>query len=222
MGAAGWRWLLQLQSMAAPSSSAPALSQGLTGANLTPPPGLLQAAPTTSRPPSAPLSRPPPDYQSRRLDIRMRTPKGPGGEEKKAHVHMLNSTLTATERTLCCILENYQTPDGVRVPPALQPYMMGIDFIPFRKVRVVREGASWLSVCVCRVHPPRQDQSHLSRARLRGLPPFRLRPEAVMHAPEPPNASYLCIPVRCMMTRASWWRPPGGRSPRGLPAARRR
>jgi seryl-tRNA synthetase len=63
----------------------------------------------------------------------MRTPKGPGGEEKKSHVHMLNSTLTATERTLCCILENYQTPDGVRVPPVLQPYMMGIDFIPFRK-----------------------------------------------------------------------------------------
>jgi seryl-tRNA synthetase len=63
----------------------------------------------------------------------MRTPKGPGGEEKKAHVHMLNSTLTATERTLCCILENYQTPDGVRVPPVLQPFMMGIEFIPFRK-----------------------------------------------------------------------------------------
>jgi hypothetical protein len=63
----------------------------------------------------------------------MRTPKGPGGEEKKAHVHMLNSTLTATERTLCCILENYQTPEGVRVPEVLQPYMMGIDFIPFRK-----------------------------------------------------------------------------------------
>lgn len=85
--------------------------------------------------PSLPCPRPraPADFQSRRLDIRMRTPKGPGGEEKKAHVHMLNSTLTATERTLCCILENYQTPDGVRVPPALQPYMMGIEFIPFRK-----------------------------------------------------------------------------------------
>jgi seryl-tRNA synthetase len=63
----------------------------------------------------------------------MRTPKGPGGEERKAHVHMLNSTLTATERTLCCLLESYQTADGVRVPPALQPFMMGIDFIPFRK-----------------------------------------------------------------------------------------
>ena len=37
----------------------------------------------------------------------------------------------ATERTLCCLLENYQTPEGVRVPEALQPFMMGIDFIPF-------------------------------------------------------------------------------------------
>jgi hypothetical protein len=46
---------------------------------------------------------------------------------------MLNSTLSATERTLCCILENYQTPDGVRVPEVLQPFMPGIDFIPFRK-----------------------------------------------------------------------------------------
>lgn len=74
------------------------------------------------------------DFQSRRLDIRMRTPKTPGEEERKAHVHMLNSTLTATERTLCCLLETYQTPDGVRVPPALKPFMMGIDFIPFRKM----------------------------------------------------------------------------------------
>jgi len=46
---------------------------------------------------------------------------------------MLNSTLTATERTLCCVLENYQTPDGVKVPEFLQPFMPGIDFIPFRK-----------------------------------------------------------------------------------------
>lgn len=73
------------------------------------------------------------DYQARRLDIRLRTPKGPGGESKKEFVHMLNGTLTATERTLCCLLENYQTPDGVRVPEVLQPFMMGIDFIPFRK-----------------------------------------------------------------------------------------
>ncbi len=65
----------------------------------------------------------------------MRTPKNTGGtEDRKAHVHMLNSTLTATERTLCCLLENFQTPEGVRVPKVLQPYMMGIEFIPFKKM----------------------------------------------------------------------------------------
>jgi hypothetical protein len=37
-----------------------------------------------------------------------------------------------TERTLCCLLENYQTADGVRVPEVLRPFMMGIDFIPFK------------------------------------------------------------------------------------------
>ncbi|KAL6765757.1 seryl-tRNA synthetase [Haematococcus lacustris] len=75
------------------------------------------------------------DYQSRRLDIRVRTPKnqGPAEASTKAFVHMLNSTLTATERTMCCLLENYQTPEGVTVPEALRPFMMGIDFIPFRK-----------------------------------------------------------------------------------------
>jgi seryl-tRNA synthetase len=46
---------------------------------------------------------------------------------------MLNSTLTATERTLCCILENYQKEDGVAVPKALQPFMGGIDFLPFKR-----------------------------------------------------------------------------------------
>eukprot|EP01023_Acetabularia_acetabulum_P037410 TRINITY_DN3545_c0_g1_i9.p1 TRINITY_DN3545_c0_g1~~TRINITY_DN3545_c0_g1_i9.p1 ORF type:complete len:518 (+),score=86.55 TRINITY_DN3545_c0_g1_i9:69-1622(+) len=73
------------------------------------------------------------DYQSRRLEVRLRTPKGAGGEQQKQYVHMLNSTLTASERTLCCILENYQTPEGVKVPEILKPFMFGIDFIPFRK-----------------------------------------------------------------------------------------
>jgi len=41
--------------------------------------------------------------------------------------------LTATERTLCCILENYQTEEGVKVPTVLQPYMGGKTFLPFVK-----------------------------------------------------------------------------------------
>jgi seryl-tRNA synthetase len=73
------------------------------------------------------------DYQSRRLEIRLRSPKVPGVEAKKEYVHLLNSTLSATERTLCCLLENWQEEGGVRVPPALRPFMMGLEFIPFRK-----------------------------------------------------------------------------------------
>ena len=70
------------------------------------------------------------DYQSRRLEVRCGAPqKGP--EKKKAYVHLLNSTLTATERSLCCLMENWQTPEGMVVPPALRPWMMGIEFIPF-------------------------------------------------------------------------------------------
>jgi len=32
---------------------------------------------------------------------------------------MLNGTLCAAQRTLTCILENYQEKEGVRVPPVL-------------------------------------------------------------------------------------------------------
>ena len=51
----------------------------------------------------------------------------PDREAVRAHV---NATLCATERTLCCLLENYQTPEGVRVPDVLKPFMHGIEFIP--------------------------------------------------------------------------------------------
>jgi len=80
------------------------------------------------------------DFQSRALDVRCRLHRV--DHEGKStvhqqHVHMLNSTLTATGRGICCILETYQTPDGVRVPEALVPYMGGKTFIPF--VRGPRE-----------------------------------------------------------------------------------
>ncbi|XP_068662815.1 serine--tRNA ligase-like isoform X2 [Aristolochia californica] len=69
------------------------------------------------------------DYQARRLEIRYGQKKG--NEQVKQYVHLLNSTLTATERTICCILENYQKEDGVEVPPPLQPFM-GTYFLPFQ------------------------------------------------------------------------------------------
>lgn len=73
------------------------------------------------------------DYQSRSINIRLRTDKKQ--VEEKKYVHMLNGTLTATERTLCCILENYQTEEGVKVPAVLIPYV-GTDFIPYIKEKL--------------------------------------------------------------------------------------
>ncbi|CAI6012925.1 unnamed protein product, partial [Closterium sp. NIES-65] len=69
------------------------------------------------------------DYQARRLEIRYGQKKM--NETTKHYCHLLNSTLTATERTICCILETYQTETGVTVPEVLRPFMMGVDFIPF-------------------------------------------------------------------------------------------
>ncbi len=63
------------------------------------------------------------DYQARKLKIRVGKV---GSTQKKEIAHTLNSTAVATERTICCILENYQNEDGsVRIPKALQPYMNG-------------------------------------------------------------------------------------------------
>lgn len=36
-------------------------------------------------------------------------------------------------------MENYQTPDGVRVPEVLQPFLGGIDFFPFMQPPPVLE-----------------------------------------------------------------------------------
>jgi seryl-tRNA synthetase len=59
------------------------------------------------------------DYQARRANIRYR----PGKGEKPRFVHTLNGSGLAFPRTLACILEHYQQPDGsVVVPDVLRPY----------------------------------------------------------------------------------------------------
>jgi len=73
------------------------------------------------------------DYQSRRLEARLRIPRQEGAAQDKKYVHMLNGTITATERIICCLLENYRTPTGVEVPEVLRPFMAGIESIPFVK-----------------------------------------------------------------------------------------
>ncbi|CAN3359067.1 serine--tRNA ligase, cytoplasmic [Diutina catenulata] len=72
------------------------------------------------------------DYQSRNLEIRCGIKQQ--NQTEKKYVHCLNSTLTATQRALCCILENYQTPEGLKVPEVLRKWIPGEpEFIPFVK-----------------------------------------------------------------------------------------
>ena len=47
--------------------------------------------------------------ESRRLEVRCGLANK--DQKRKVYVHMLNGTLCATERALCCIVENYQKED---------------------------------------------------------------------------------------------------------------
>ena len=49
--------------------------------------------------------------ESRRLEIRCGLKNK--DQTRKVYVHMLNGTLCATERALCCLVENYQTPEVI-------------------------------------------------------------------------------------------------------------
>ncbi|ANB12072.1 serine--tRNA ligase SES1 [Sugiyamaella lignohabitans] len=72
------------------------------------------------------------DYQSRNLEIRCGIKKL--NDREKKYVHCLNSTLCATQRALCCVLENYQTDDGLRVPEVLRKFIPGEpEFLPYVK-----------------------------------------------------------------------------------------
>ncbi|XP_075041463.1 serine--tRNA ligase, cytoplasmic [Mixophyes fleayi] len=61
------------------------------------------------------------DYQARRLRIRYGQTKKM--MDKVEFVHMLNATMCATTRTICAILENYQTDEGIVVPEKLRDFM---------------------------------------------------------------------------------------------------
>ncbi|EIN14479.1 seryl-tRNA synthetase [Punctularia strigosozonata HHB-11173 SS5] len=71
------------------------------------------------------------DYQARRLEVRCGLKAK--DQTRKVYVHMLNGTLCATERALCCLVENYQTPEGLVIPEPLRPYMQGREFLPWVK-----------------------------------------------------------------------------------------
>jgi len=64
-------------------------------------------------------------FQARRMQARFRNEKG-----KPELVHTLNGSALAVGRTLVAVLENFQNADGsVTVPPALRPYMSGLEKI---------------------------------------------------------------------------------------------
>ncbi len=66
------------------------------------------------------------DFQARRMDARCKA----AGEKGTRFVHTLNGSGLAVGRTLVAVLENYQQADGsIAVPPALVPYMGGIERI---------------------------------------------------------------------------------------------
>eukprot|EP00756_Hemistasia_phaeocysticola_P016152 Hpha_TRINITY_DN15460_c2_g15::TRINITY_DN15460_c2_g15_i1::g.176527::m.176527/K01875/SARS, serS; seryl-tRNA synthetase len=70
------------------------------------------------------------DYQSRAIGCRFGSAKG-ATQPTKEHPHMLNGTLCAVTRTMCCIVENYQTDEGIVVPEVLRPFMGGKSLIKF-------------------------------------------------------------------------------------------
>ena len=62
-------------------------------------------------------------YQANRLRLRYRDQEG------VQLAHTLNGSALALPRIVAALLENNQTPEGIRIPEALRPYT-GFDLIP--------------------------------------------------------------------------------------------
>lgn len=56
-------------------------------------------------------------YQTNRMKARFKDANG-----KTQLLHSLNGSSLALPRILACLLENHQTPDGIKIPEILQPY----------------------------------------------------------------------------------------------------
>jgi seryl-tRNA synthetase len=64
-------------------------------------------------------------YQANRLKLRYREE----GDKKNRPAHTLNGSALALPRILAALLENCQSPAGIRIPEVLIPYT-GFDLIP--------------------------------------------------------------------------------------------
>lgn len=63
-------------------------------------------------------------YQANRLQCRFRN-----ADKKIQLCHTLNGSALALPRIVAALLEDNQTPEGIRIPKALQPYMGGVEYI---------------------------------------------------------------------------------------------
>lgn len=71
-------------------------------------------------------------FQARRLNIRARSSEHPAADRKPevAPVATLNGTLCAVARTIACLFDHHQQPDGsVYVPAALRPWLGGRELL---------------------------------------------------------------------------------------------
>jgi seryl-tRNA synthetase len=70
------------------------------------------------------------DYQSRNVECLVGQVDNSGDTKVKNYAHMLNATLCAVTRTMCCICETHQMEngEGVRVPAVLIPFV-GKEFL---------------------------------------------------------------------------------------------
>lgn len=59
------------------------------------------------------------EFQANRLKLRFKQ----AGDKKTTLCHTLNGSALALPRIVAALLENNQTPEGIRIPAALQPYM---------------------------------------------------------------------------------------------------
>ena len=67
-------------------------------------------------------------YQANRLKCRYRT-----AEKKTELCHTLNGSALALPRIVAALLENNQTPEGIRIPKALVPYT-GFEMIDYGNI----------------------------------------------------------------------------------------
>ena len=63
-------------------------------------------------------------FQANRLRLRYRD-----ADKKTQLAHTLNGSSLALPRIVAALLENNQTPEGIRIPKVLVPYMGGVEYI---------------------------------------------------------------------------------------------